>query len=100
MADNDYEGLYESDVAGYIMSKCDQWRDHYETNYQERFDEYYRLWRGIWAPEDTLRNSERSRLIGYDQKNLPVVQIQVYLHVYWGTFLLIFPNPSYYRLFG
>jgi hypothetical protein len=63
MADNDYEGLYESDVAGYIMSKCDQWRDHYETNYQERFDEYYRLWRGIWAPEDTLRNSERSRLI-------------------------------------
>lgn len=63
MADNDYEGLYESDVAGYIMSKCDQWRDHYETNYQERFDEYYRLWRGIWAAEDTLRNSERSRLI-------------------------------------
>lgn len=60
---DDYEGLYESDVAGYIMSKCDQWRDHYETNYQERFDEYYRLWRGIWAPEDSLRNSERSRLI-------------------------------------
>ena len=63
MAENDYEGLYESDVAGYIMSKCDKWRDHYETNYQERFDEYYRLWRGIWAPEDTLRNSERSRII-------------------------------------
>ena len=63
MTDNEYTGLYESDVAGYIMSKCDQWRDHYETNYQERFDEYYRLWRGIWAPEDSLRSSERSRLI-------------------------------------
>jgi len=63
MADIDYEGTYDSDVAGYIMSKCDQWRDHYETNYQERFDEYYRLWRGIWAQEDSLRNSERSRII-------------------------------------
>ena len=59
----DYEGLYQSDIAGYIMSKCEQWRDHYDTNYAERFDEYYRLWRGMWAAEDSLRHSERSRLI-------------------------------------
>lgn len=50
-------------VAGWIMHKCEQWRDHYESNYSERFDEYYRLWRGIWSQEDTLRQSERSRLI-------------------------------------
>lgn len=50
-------------LAGWIMSKCDQWRDHYESNYSERFDEYYRLWRGIWSQEDSLRQSERSRLI-------------------------------------
>ncbi|MEK9694434.1 MAG: portal protein, partial [Candidatus Poseidoniales archaeon] len=50
-------------VAGWIMHKCEQWRDHYESNYSERFDEYYRLWRGIWSAEDTLRQSERSRLI-------------------------------------
>ena len=59
----DYEGLYQSDIAGYFMSKCEQWRDHYDTNYAERFDEYYRLWRGMWAAEDSLRHSERSRLI-------------------------------------
>ena len=53
----------QNNAEGWIMSKCEQWRDHYESNYSEKFDEYYRLWRGIWAPEDTLRQSERSRLI-------------------------------------
>jgi len=50
-------------VEGWVIDKCDQWRDHYESNYQERHEEYYRLWRGIWAGEDTLRQSERSRII-------------------------------------
>ena len=50
-------------LSGWVMHKCEQWRDHYESNYSERFDEYYRLWRGIWAAEDSLRASERSRLI-------------------------------------
>ena len=59
----DYEGLYTADAAGWIMAKCEQWRDHYESNYAEKHDEYYRLWRGIWAQEDQLRYSERSRLI-------------------------------------
>jgi hypothetical protein len=63
MTEDDYKGLYEADAAGWIMSKCDQWRDHYESNYAEKFDEYYRLWRGIWASEDSLRQSERSRII-------------------------------------
>ena len=50
-------------AEAWIMSKCEQWRDHYESNYAEKFDEYYRLWRGIWAGEDSLRQSERSKLI-------------------------------------
>jgi hypothetical protein len=61
--EDDYKGLYETDTAGWIMAKCDQWRDHYESNYAEKFEEYYRLWRGIWDPSDSLRNSERSRII-------------------------------------
>lgn len=61
--EDDYKGLYEADAAGWIMQKCEQWRDHYTSNYSERFEEYYRLWRGIWAAEDSLRQSERSRLI-------------------------------------
>jgi len=61
MKDEDYSE--DSTVESWVMSKCDQWRDHYNTNYQERFDEYYRTWRGIWDKNDSMRESERSRLI-------------------------------------
>jgi hypothetical protein len=50
-------------VESWVLSKCQDWRDHYESNYSEKHDEYYRLWRGIWAPEDQMRKSERSRII-------------------------------------
>lgn len=50
-------------LEGWVIDKCNSWRDHYEANYQEKFDEYYRLWRGIWAADDSMRQSERSRLI-------------------------------------
>lgn len=53
----------KQDLAEWVMSKCDEWRDHYESNYEEKFEEYYRLWRGIWAQEDSMRMSERSRII-------------------------------------
>ncbi|MGJ8682868.1 portal protein [Paraglaciecola sp.] len=51
------------DLSSWVMTKCQDWRDHYENNYSEKHEEYYRLWRGIWSKEDTLRDSERSRLI-------------------------------------
>jgi hypothetical protein len=62
--------LYETDpivieesVEGWVISKCEDWRDYYESNYEHRFEEYYRLWRGIWDPADSERRSERSRII-------------------------------------
>ena len=53
----------QESAEGWIMEKCESWRDHFESNYQDKFDEYYRLWRGVWSGEDSLRQSERSRLI-------------------------------------
>ena len=64
-----YEGLedapmvIEESLEDWVMHNCNKWRDHYEANYSEKFDEYYRLWRGIWASEDKTRDSERSRII-------------------------------------
>ena len=62
--------LYETDpivieesVEGWVINKCEDWRDYYESNYENRFEEYYRLWRGIWDPADSERRSERSRII-------------------------------------
>ena len=47
----------------WVMNKCEAWRDHYEQNYSDKHQEYYRLWRGIWASEDKTRDSERSKII-------------------------------------
>ena len=61
----DYENrsLILAGLENWVINKCDQWRDHYEANYEQKFDEYYRLWRGIWDPADKMRDSERSRII-------------------------------------
>ncbi len=55
--------MVEESIEDWVITKCEDWRDHYESNYSERFDEYYRLWRGIWDPADSDRASERSRII-------------------------------------
>lgn len=53
----------EETLESWIMEKCREWRDHYESNYEQKFDEYYRLWRGIFSAEDRNRDSERSQII-------------------------------------
>ena len=55
--------MAEESIEDWVMTKCENWRDHYEGNYEEKHQEYYRLWRGIWAEEDKTRASERSRII-------------------------------------
>ena len=61
--DNDHDNFISESLEGWVITKCDRWRDHFESNYSEKFDEYYRLWRGIWSQEDSMRQSERSRII-------------------------------------
>ena len=55
--------MIEESLDEWVQHTVDGWRDHFEANYSEKFDEYYRLWRGIWAEEDKTRGSERSRII-------------------------------------
>ena len=57
------EFTLEQNLEDWVIDKCQSWRDHYESNYSQKFDEYYRLWRGQWAAEDKTRESERSRII-------------------------------------
>ena len=66
MADEIYSPdplMIQASLEEWVMSKCEDWRDYYESNYEERFEEYYRLWRGQWDPNDSQRASERSRII-------------------------------------
>lgn len=55
--------MVQESIEQWVMTKCEDWRDYYESNYEDRFDEYYRLWRGQWDPADSERGSERSRII-------------------------------------
>jgi len=55
--------MIQESLAEWVMTKCENWRDYYESNYEEKFEEYYRLWRGQWDPADSQRASERSRII-------------------------------------
>jgi hypothetical protein len=58
------EEVYQLErLEDWVDYKCTSWRDNFEANYSQKFDEYYRLWRGQWSSEDMTRQSERSRII-------------------------------------
>ena len=58
----DKETKYQA-LASWLNYRLEGWRTHRDINYIPQWDEYYRLWRGIWLPEDKTRQSEKSRLI-------------------------------------
>lgn len=59
----DGELTYDGALCEWVVGKCQDWRDHYEANYSEKHEHYYRLFRNQWSPEDKTRESERSKLI-------------------------------------
>ena len=66
MAKNDDVELRLFEDAGlssWVMTQLSGWRNHYEQNYENTFKEYYRIWRGVYDPNDKTRASERSKII-------------------------------------
>ena len=69
MAENQKEyQLYEEtesdkEIVEFVVEHCDKWRDHRDVNYLNKWDEYERLFRGIWDSADKMRESERSRIV-------------------------------------
>jgi hypothetical protein len=60
LMDEDFHG---QTLESWVVAQCNEWRRHMESNYYAKWDEYYRIWRGVWAQEDKTRGSERSKLI-------------------------------------
>jgi hypothetical protein len=60
-----YDEPTESDkeLADWVVSHTDKWRDYRDQNYLTEWQEYERIFRGQWAAEDRTRDSERSRII-------------------------------------
>ena len=65
MSDFQEDPISESDkeLVAFIIDHCDRWKEHRDTNYQAKWDEYERLYYGVWSDEDKTRDSERSRLV-------------------------------------
>ena len=53
----------DKELAQFVVSHTDRWRDNRDQNFLEDWLEYERIFRGVWAAEDKTRESERSRLI-------------------------------------
>jgi len=60
---DDLAGVSKDSLANYVLSKTQEWGDHIEANYLPRWEEYARIWRGVWANEDKTRETERSRIV-------------------------------------
>ena len=65
MSDFQEDPVSESDkeLVAFIIDHCDRWKEYRDTNYQAKWDEYERLYYGVWSDEDKTRESERSRLV-------------------------------------
>mgnify|MGYP003639398948 FL=1 len=53
----------QAPLSAWVIDRVTQWEEHRNTNYLDKWDEYYRIWRGIWSSEDKTRGAENSRLI-------------------------------------
>lgn len=53
----------DKEIVSFVIEHCDRWRDWRDTNFQRKWDEYERLYYGIWSDEDKTRDSERSRIV-------------------------------------
>ena len=60
---HDKKELQYQALASWLNYRLDGWRNHREQNYTSKWNEYYRLWRGIWDESDRTRTAERSRII-------------------------------------
>ena len=65
MAEFKEDPVTESDreLVDFVNAQCDMWREHRDTNYEKQWDEYERLYYGIWSDEDKTRESERSKIV-------------------------------------
>lgn len=50
-------------LVEWVLGNVTDWKENRDDNYRENWKKYERLWRGVWAGEDRMRDSERSRII-------------------------------------
>jgi hypothetical protein len=59
----DFESNEKSALAQWVYERTNPWETWRDNNYKDRWDGYYRSYRGFWIESDKLTESERSRLV-------------------------------------
>lgn len=52
-----------AEIVSFVMGNIVPSRKHRDNAFKGKWDEYYRIWRGQWSPQDKNRKTERSRII-------------------------------------
>jgi len=53
----------DKELVSFVVDHCNKWRDWRDSNYETKWDEYERIYYGVWSSEDRTRDSERSKII-------------------------------------
>lgn len=53
----------QQELVSWVMLRVNRWREHRDSNYIDKWSEYYRLWRGFYQEKDKNKDAERSKLI-------------------------------------
>ena len=61
--DDEFDQDQASNLRTWITVRLDSWRQTRDANELPRWEEYERIWRGIWDGADKMRESERSRIV-------------------------------------
>ena len=65
MDQNEFDEPTQNDkeLTAFVVDHCDRWRTYRDVNFLDSWMEYERIFRGEWAAEDKVRDSERSRIV-------------------------------------
>lgn len=50
-------------LVAFVTSHCDSWRQHKDSEYTTAWEEYERLYRGVFNESERTRQSERSKIV-------------------------------------
>ena len=53
----------DKELTEFVVDHTTRWRDWRDANFMDLWEEYERIFRGVWDPQDKTRDSERSRII-------------------------------------
>lgn len=53
----------QKELVAFVTSHCDSWRNHRDTEYLPKWEEYERLYKGVFSESEKTRASERSKIV-------------------------------------